>query len=148
MSNGLSDRQIECLRLVASGVTSSKVIADRLGLAPSSVDNDLSRAAAHLGARGREEAAAAFVARHDRPESSVQRPVSRFPGLAAGAENVRSALVAAMRWLLDVPPIGGSQHQLNRTGIVFSILKVAVVSISVFAVLVLFGAGLLWLMDR
>jgi DNA-binding CsgD family transcriptional regulator len=153
MNTDLSERQIECLKLVANGVTSSKVIADRLGLAPSSVDNYLSRAARQLGVRGREEAALAFLAfRADLDEggrqSSVQASVSRSSGLATRPEMLRLWLVAAVRWLLTVPPIGGGRHHLNWIEIIFSILKVAAVSLAIFATLALFGSGLVWLIGR
>lgn len=153
MTAGLSQRQIECLRLVAEGITSSKLIADRLGLAPSSVDNYLSRAAHQLGVRGREEAAAAFLAlqvapNQDSAESSVLRSVSRPEALVPSAKTTSVGPVAALRWLLAVPPIGGAQHRFNRIEILFSILKVAAVSLAVFAALVLLGSGLVWLMGR
>lgn len=149
MATGLSERQIECLRLVAAGVTSSKVIADRLGLAPSSVDNYLSRAAQQLGVRGREEAAAAFMGGESGAELISVRPsVSRFSSLVRPFELLRDRVVAASRWLLSVPPIGGGEHRFKRIEIVFSILKVAAVSLAVFAALVLLGSGLVWLMGR
>lgn len=149
MNTGLSERQIECLRLVAGGVTSSKVIADRLGLAPSSVDNYLSRAAQQLGARGREEAAAAFLlAESGAGQTSVSASVSRISRLVRQLELLRDRVVAALRWLLAVPPIGGGQHRFNRVEIAFSIMKVAAVSFAVFAALVLLGSGLVWLMGR
>lgn len=149
MIPSLSDRQIECLRLVAQGVTSSKVIADRLGLAPSSVDNYLSRAAASLGVRGRDEAAAAFLAAEAAAQQhSVRASVSRTPDLADDTKSGGNGVVTAVRWLLTLPPIGGGRHDLNRVEIVFSILKVAVFSFSVFTALVLLGSGLLWLIDR
>ncbi|WP_242146962.1 helix-turn-helix domain-containing protein [Sphingomonas sp. BAUL-RG-20F-R05-02] len=149
MTTGLSERQIDCLRLVAAGVTSSKVIAGQLGLAPSSVDNYLSRAARQLGVSGREEAAKAFVdAGGGVQPNSVQASVSRFAGLVLEPEVRRLSAVTALRWLLTVPPIGGGEHRLNRVEIAFSILKVAMVSLAVFAALVLLGSGLVWLMGR
>jgi DNA-binding CsgD family transcriptional regulator len=144
----LSERQIECLRLVATGVTSSKVIADRLGLAPSSVDNYLSRAAQQLGVRGREDAAAAFLSGDSDGQTSVQSSVSRSSRVAASSELVRDRVVAALRWLLAVPPVGGGQHRFNRIEIAFSILKVAAVALAFFTSLVLLGSGLVWLMGR
>ena len=146
---GLSARQIDCLRLMAQGVTSSKVIADRLDLAPSSVDNYLSRAAQHLGVRGREEAAAAFLKLDREPgPPSVYASVSRTGRVADPAATPLQRAVAATRWLLAVPPIGGGRHRFNRVEIAFSILKVAAVSLAVFAALVLLGSGLVWLLGR
>ncbi|RXD04892.1 LuxR family transcriptional regulator [Sphingomonas sp. UV9] len=146
---GLSERQIECLRLVAAGVTSSKVIADRLGLAPSSVDNYLSRAAQQLGVRGRDEAAAAFLSIENGVElNSVQPSVSRSSRLVGPIGLLRGRVVAASRWLLAVPPIGGGLHRFNRVEIAISILKVAALALSFFTALVLLGSGLVWLMGR
>jgi DNA-binding CsgD family transcriptional regulator len=144
--NDLSDRQIECLKLVAEGVTSSKAIAGRTGLSPSSVDNYLSRAAAILRVQGREAAAAAWIAHRSMHDNSVSQSVSRTRNLASLLKNRLSWVVTGVRWLLTVPPIGGRRHTLNRIEIILSILKVAVVSFTIFIVIVLVGAGLLWLL--
>ena len=143
----LSDRQIECLRFVAEGITSSKAIADRTGLSPSSIDNYLSRAAVVLGVQGREAAAQRLIElQQAQGESSVSPSVSRFSRLARAPNRGVHGAATAVRWLLSVPPIGGRRHDLNRIEILFSILKIAVVSFTIFLVIVLIGAGLLWLL--
>jgi len=140
---------MQCLRLVADGVTSSKLIADRLGLAPSSVDNYLSRAALQLGVRGREEAAAAFISAETSTKGNSVRPsVSRISRITGTPTSSTHPSVAALRGLLAIPPIGGGEHRFNRVEIMFSILKVAMVCLSVLAALVLLGSGLVWLMNR
>ncbi|TPG18621.1 LuxR family transcriptional regulator [Sphingomonas koreensis] len=143
----LSSRQVECLRWVADGVTSSKAIAERTGLSPSSIDNYLSRAAVELGVQGREAAAKRLLElQQAADQSSVSVSVSRFSRLARPLDVGVHGVVTGLRWLLSVPPIGGRRHDLNRTEIFLSILKVAAVSFTVFIVIVLVGVGLLWLL--
>ena len=65
MSNGvgpiaLSDRQLECLRLVAAG-QSSPEIARSLGLSPRTVDEYITDACRRLGVRTRVQAVVAAM---------------------------------------------------------------------------------------
>jgi DNA-binding CsgD family transcriptional regulator len=144
--HGLSDRQIECLQLVAEGIESSKAIAHRVGLSPVSVDNYLSRAAKTLGAANRREAAEKYRQLRACKNNSISRSVSRFSRLAGSFRISLDWLAAGIRWLFSVPPIGGREHNLNRVEIVILILKIAAVSFSVLLALVLLGAGLLWVL--
>ncbi len=57
---GLSPRQIDCMRLVASGQT-DKAIAIKLGIGPSTVHEYVHNARARLGAKTRAEAVAVMV---------------------------------------------------------------------------------------
>src|SRR3546814_10317080 len=141
----LSKRQQECLRLVAQGITSSKAIAEVTGLSPSSIDNYLSRAAVALGEPDRLSAAKRFVELERlAAQNSVSRSVSRFSRVFRAIFIGKRSFAAGVRCLLRVPPLGGRQHRLNRLEITVSILKVAAVSLPTLIVLILAGAGLLW----
>jgi len=140
----LNESQIACLELVEAGVTTSKAIAQRTGLSPSSIDNYLQRAAKSLGVSNRLLAAARYRELKALHNASVSRSVSRFSRVVRPIRIGIHGLAAGVRWLFSVPPIGGRRHQLNRVEIVFSILKVAAVSLAVFASFVLVGAIILW----
>lgn len=59
---GLSERQRQCLALVACGYT-SKEIARELGLSPSTIDNHLAQAVMRLGCSSRAVAAKIYLAK-------------------------------------------------------------------------------------
>lgn len=70
----LSDRQSDCLRLAAKGLTSAKIAA-RLGLSPRTVDEHLLLACRVLGVRTRVQA----VARLALQERAASEPRSFLP---------------------------------------------------------------------
>jgi len=140
----LSDSQIRCLELVLRGVTSSKAISIHTDLSPSSIDNYLQRSAKVLGAANRIEAAVRYAELKQQEDTSVSRSVSRLGRVVRLIRIGFHQIVTGVRWLFSPPPIGGRKHDLTRIEIVFSILKVAAVSLAVFASLVLVGATMLW----
>ena len=141
----LTPIQIECLRLVARGVSASKAIGRELDLSPGTVDTYLSRASRLLGAGSRHEAAQLFLEAEARAEeSSGSASQSRSPRLG---ETIRLGLaqpVAGVRWLFSVPPISGPEHDLNWIEKTLAIVRVAAVSLSFVVALAVTGAGLLW----
>lgn len=140
-----TERQIECLRLVAEGITTSKAIANRTGLSTSSVDNYLSRAAVLLGAADRREAAARFLALEaDRTKSSVSPSVSRFSSVFRWFWLCQLSLAAGVRWLLRPPPVGGEQHDLSKVEITLLTFKVALIGLAALCAIILLMVGLLW----
>jgi DNA-binding CsgD family transcriptional regulator len=58
--DALSDRQFECLRLAATGL-SSPGIAEQIGISPRTVDEHLAAACEALGVRTRIQAVARFA---------------------------------------------------------------------------------------
>jgi DNA-binding CsgD family transcriptional regulator len=109
MSNRLSRRELQCLRLAAQDLT-NKDIAARLGISPSTVENHFTNAYAKLGTSDRRTAAA--LALRDYPDIShfaptpmvVARPVAADDGasgegFAGGDETQMSS-----NWVLPAPP--------------------------------------------
>lgn len=146
----LSESQKRCLDLVAGGTRASKVIAQRLNLTAASVDTYLSKAAILLDAPNRQAAADAYIrlreARTETEENSEFRSGSRFLPVAETTKMNATRAVAAVRWLSETPPIGGSRHNLNWVETTFAIIRVAAVAFSVLAILVMLGAGGLYLL--
>lgn len=103
----LSERQVQALALVARGFT-SKEIARKLLISPSTVDNHIRAAVDKLGARNRHEAARQIEDRY--PADTLARPavveVSR-PGL---------------------PPLGGSTNSCSLGQRLMQIVLIAVLS--------------------
>lgn len=83
MSNRLSRRELQCLRLAAQDL-SNKDIAARLGIAPSTVENHLTNAYAKLGTSDRRVAAA--IAVRDYPDISHFAPTPMAAARPAGEE--------------------------------------------------------------
>ncbi len=146
----LSDSQKRCLDLVAQGTRASKVIAQRLNLTAASVDTYLSKAAILLDAPNRQAAADAYIrlqrARAEMEENSELQSGSRFLPIAGRSKMNAIRAVAAVRWLSETPPIGGSRQSLDWVEKTFAIIRVAAVAFSVLAILVMLGAGGLYLL--
>jgi DNA-binding CsgD family transcriptional regulator len=150
----LSERQKDCLRLVAAHLT-SKQIARKLGVSRFTVDQRLDTARRTLGVGSRKEAALLFT----QFESSVSNIPERFvyepkplasrpdfgpfltaegsTGPSGRSDNHRIAnsqhrpKVALLSRLSDrlvslsLPPIGGQRHDLARSEILLMSLKIA-----------------------
>lgn len=82
--NKLSDRQRDCLRLVAQ-LQKTEQIADELGISPSTVNTHIERAIAILGARGRREAALMVQAAEAGCREKHPTEISRLSGPAEPA---------------------------------------------------------------
>ncbi len=146
----LSESQKRCLDLVAEGTRASKAIAQRLNLEASSVDTYLSKAAILLDAPNRQAAAEAYVRlqrqRAEMEENSEYPSGSRFLTIAGSSKMNATRAVAAVRWLSATPPVGGSRQSLDWVEKTFAIIRVAAVAFSVLAILVMLGAGGLYLL--
>lgn len=142
----LSPAQIDCLRLVASGVSKSKAIARELNLQPGTVDTYLSRACKLLDADTRQIAAERYLDALNGPaqnSGSLSRSRSNRLGNPTTAGSFRPT--TGVRWLFDVPPIGGIEQDLNWIEKTLAILRIAIVSLCLLAIIIVAGAGLLWL---
>jgi DNA-binding CsgD family transcriptional regulator len=138
----LTDRQKDCLALVAQGYT-SKEIGRQLSLSPSTVDNHVLAAMQVLDAPSRAVAARKFAAHDDR-----QKIPSQSPALANAANStILQPVAEASSWArlgrlaFELPPIGGQRNDLGWTERTFRILQVAVLSLGVFLSLALLIAG-------
>jgi DNA-binding CsgD family transcriptional regulator len=138
----LTERQKDCLRLVAHGYT-SKEIGRQLDLSPSTVDNHILAATQILEASSRAEAARMLVSSEGRQKMPSQsqplaEPVlsSVFPSSAVG-----SVWVDMGRRMFSLPPIGGQRNDLDPAERTIRILQVAAVSFGTVMSLALLIAG-------
>ena len=114
----LSERQKQCLELVAKGHT-SKEIGRLLGLSPSTVDNHLNIALERLGVDNRIAAARMFIQGNEciRDDFISSNTTGNFSGAVArnSEKNVerhteQRQLTAS---LFAIPPLGGSNNNLS-----------------------------------
>ena len=109
MSDRLSRRELQCLRLAGEELA-NKDIAARLGIAPSTVENHLTNAYAKLGTSDRRTAAA--IAARDYPDISRFAPSPMaLPGQAGVNDPASGDHVVSGReprddfdWFLPSPP--------------------------------------------
>lgn len=139
----LTERQKECLRLVARGYT-SKEIGRQVGISPATVDNHVRAALDTLQVENRAEAARLLVAAEaSQPLTSQPQPLAEIPSDAA----VHGASGPARRWWQNmVPPLGGSRNSLTAEAKFFAIIRVAVLGFSSLTILTIGVAVLLWLL--
>jgi DNA-binding CsgD family transcriptional regulator len=133
----LTQRQKDCLRLVAEGYT-SKEVGRRLGISYSTVDNHLLAAVQILETTGRAEAARLLL----NLERSLGQELPRQPeGLAESSHQPddRSRAVEAQKkkWSALLPPIGGRENDLSPSQRVFAIARIALFSTLVFVACVI-----------
>jgi DNA-binding CsgD family transcriptional regulator len=138
----LTDRQKDCLRLVAHGFT-SKEIGRQLDLSPSTVDNHILLATQTLGAASRAEAARFLTsaeARQNLPSQSLALAGSSASGLMSlPAETQKHSIPHRTFWSL--PPIGGQENELDTADRTVRIIQVAAVGFGTVMGLVLLIAG-------
>jgi len=139
----LTDRQKDCLRLVARGFT-SKEIGRLLDLSPSTVDNHVTAAVQQLGAPNRGAAARALADLElgqklpSQPQHLAQSDQTAILATETGGTGwSRTALQ-----LLDLPPVGGKRNDLDGTSRTLRILQVAVLATASVIALTILVSGL------
>ncbi len=139
----LTDRQKDCLRLVARGFT-SKEIGRLLELSPSTVDNHVTAAVQQLGAANRGAAARALADLElgqklpSQPQHLAQSRQTAILATETGGTNwSRNALQ-----LLAPPPVGGKHNDLDGTSRTLRILQVAVLATASVIALTILVSGL------
>lgn len=139
----LTERQKECLRLVARGYT-SKEIGRQVGISPATVDNHVRAALDTLQVESRSEAARILAAAEtSQPLTSQSQPLAQGPFDTA----VDVASGPASRWWQNMaPPLGGSRNSLTAEAKFFAIIRVAVLGFSSLMILSIGIATLLWLL--
>lgn len=130
-TRSLSKRQLTCLELAAEGLT-SKEIARRMRLSPSTVDNHIRAASARLGASGRREAVRLL-----KRGTSAATEVSE---LSKGSPEIRSFLI--------VPPLGGVRNQLSVPMRLTSVFQVMLMGTAVMAAALFTISGLVEILSR
>jgi DNA-binding CsgD family transcriptional regulator len=122
----LSERQRQCLELVAQGFT-SKEIGRQLGLSPSTIDAHLSGALDRLNLSDRAEAARRFrESQHVRHVTPQQTQVVEL----------------AERSSFRLPPLGGQVNNLSARRRVWHIVQIALMGIMGMTAAVVTIAGL------
>ncbi|MEK6542625.1 MAG: helix-turn-helix transcriptional regulator [Pseudomonadota bacterium] len=141
-----SPRQIECLTLVHEGLT-SKEIALRLGVSPSTVDNHVSAAMALLDTESRRLAAKAMA------DIQAVHPYGPQHFVPSNNSNDNAAKNSKggdnhTRSLRRLPPIGGSYNGLPRQARAFHIVQIAALIITSILAITLTIAGLVHLFSQ
>lgn len=138
----LTERQKDCLRLVAQGYT-SKEIGRTLDLSPSTIDNHILTAVQSLNAHSRGEAArslAGVETRQKLPRESLALAEPHKTGLLSVAAEA-PALTIWDRRIWSLPPIGGQKNELDSAERLLRIAQVAVVGFGAVMSLTLLIAG-------
>jgi DNA-binding CsgD family transcriptional regulator len=124
--NRLTDRQKDCLRLVAHGYT-SKEIGRQLDLSPSTVDNHILAATQLLGAMSRAEAGRILASAEIRQKMPSQPTALAEPAISgfspSTAEGPALSIMGHKLWSL--PPVGGFKNELDSTERTIRIIQVA-----------------------
>lgn len=138
----LTERQKDCLRLVAQGYT-PKEIGRALDLSPSTVDNHILAAVQATGSLNRGDAARLLM----RNEARQNLP-RELPGVAEAAESRPFEGTAAVRTFTStprsfwsLPPLGGQKNELDAAEKTLRIVQVAVVGFGAVISLSLLVAG-------
>jgi DNA-binding CsgD family transcriptional regulator len=138
----LTDRQKDCLRLVAHGYT-SKEIGRQLDLSPSTVDNHILAATQALGALSRAEAArmlASTEVRQKMPSQPAALADPAISGLLSGSAEPH-ALSIFDRRVWKLPPVGGYGNDLGAIEKTIRIIQVAAVGFGTVISLTVLIAG-------
>jgi DNA-binding CsgD family transcriptional regulator len=138
----LTERQKDCLRLVAQGYT-SKEIGRALDLSPSTVDNHILTAVQSMSASSRGRAARSLTgleARQKLPRESLALADTPHSGLMPVSAEA-SALTIGDRRFWSLPPIGGQTNELDSTERTLRIVQVAAVGFGTVMSLTLLIAG-------
>lgn len=142
----LSERQKQCLELVAAGHT-SKQIARQLGLSPSTVDNHLNAAIERLGVDNRALAARMFVDGNQRLATGGKPPTqgiqSEFPDHAVHADENR--IVPS---LFSIPPVGGRENKLSQRRRYYHVIQIMVLALMAFSAVTVTIAGMVHLFSK
>ncbi|NJS15093.1 MAG: helix-turn-helix transcriptional regulator [Sphingopyxis sp.] len=131
LAGKLSTRQKQCLLLVGEGY-SSKEIARKLGIAPSTVDSHVNSATQLLGSDDRRKAAR-MLTLGQTSEPSEQHE----------AENPDNQFV-----LFRFPPLGGRVNKLTPYARMLHIVQISLIAMVALSVIMLIISGLVDLLGR
>lgn len=136
----LTQRQRDCLRLVAQGYT-SKQIGRQLGISYSTVDNHLQAATKELNVSGRSEAAR-LLANTEVPLGTRQEMPSYPPSIVGvGVLEDNDPAIKQRDWrqrvLTAFPPVGGRLNDFSPSQRLFALGRIAFLSSLTFIACVL-----------
>ncbi len=140
----LTDRQKECLRLVAKGYT-SKEIGRFLSLSPSTVDNHILTAMQIVEAQNRAEAGRMLSDEENRQNLPSQPEPLADAQYSSPTTNaaVQRPIRLMNNYASFIPPIGGQNNDLGQTERTIKILQLSAISLTILVSLVLLIAGAL-----
>lgn len=127
----LSARQKQCLLLVSEGY-SSKEIARKLGISPSTVDSHIGTATQILGYEDRRKAARMLIPTYsDQPDVQTEHndPENKFV-------------------LFRFPPLGGRLNKLKPLARMQHIVQISLIAMVALSVIMLIISGLIALLAR
>lgn len=145
----LSERQKQCLELVAKGHT-SKQIGRILNLSPSTVDNHLNTAVERLGADSRVVAARLFVTQnrdvrfaHLESTGEMQRQSGGTEVFDIGREK-RELFTSAF----SIPPVGGKVNRLSQRRRYYHVIQIMLLALMAFSAVTITVAGIVHLFSK
>lgn len=149
----LTERQKDCLRLVARGYR-SKEIGRLLGISYTTVDNHVRLALEIMGASDRGEAARALAAYEAVTRDGANQTLTSHAAAIAAApgspdqgwQEVQDGQRKNFWHWLGLPPLGGRADDLSHQTTTVSILKIAAFALTVMVALTLIVAFVLWVL--
>lgn len=149
----LSERQKQCITLVAKGHT-SKEIGRILNLSPSTVDNHLGIVMERLGADSRSKAARIFVKQNDivrRGPLSVNVSSDLQSAVEGKYENIaksREDETLSMSSLFSIPPLGGRDNNLSQRRRYYHLIQIMLLALMAFSAVTITIAGIVHLFSQ
>lgn len=149
----LSERQKQCLALVARGHT-SKEIGRILDLSPSTIDNHLSIVLERLGVNSRMAAARLLIngnndielSRITTDEVDAQRiHVTHQNEYMGGPADSRSPLIHS---LFSIPPLGGRGNNLSHRRRYYHLVQIMLIALMGFSAVTVTIAGIVHLFSQ
>jgi DNA-binding CsgD family transcriptional regulator len=149
----LSERQKQCLELVAKGHT-SKEIGRLLGLSPSTVDNHLNIALERLGVDNRIAAARLFIQENENVTGGLiaLHSSSDFHGTTLRNSKMDGKRNADQRPLTSslfaIPPLGGIKNELSQRRRYYHVVQIMLLALMAFSAVTITIAGIVHLFSK
>jgi DNA-binding CsgD family transcriptional regulator len=149
----LSERQKQCIALVAKGHT-SKEIGRILNLSPSTVDNHLNIVLERLGVDSRIAAARLFTQQNEFVKHSLI-PISRWndrhnadEGKSERASTAQEDRGQIMPPLFSIPPLGGRNNNLSQRRRYYHVIQIMLLALMAFSAATVTIAGIVHLFSE
>jgi DNA-binding CsgD family transcriptional regulator len=149
----LSERQKQCLELVAAGHT-SKQIGKLLNLSPSTVDNHVNAATERLGVDSRAMAARIFINRNQLSgfsDTDARQHFSHFSDNRSAYRHRAPTPIndrQTIRSFFRLPPVGGVKNQFTISRRYFHVIQIMILSLMVFSAVIVTIAGIVHLFSQ
>lgn len=150
--NKLSERQKQCLELVARGHT-SKEIGRMLSLSPSTVDNHLSIALERLGVDSRVAAARIFIQGNEGVNLTAAGKAGTEQNENILADNGNRQIPAnrhenLSRSFFSIPALGGRSNNLSLRRRYFHVIQIMLLALMAFSAATITIAGIVHLFSK